>query len=86
MSRLWLLSLLPSLLSCLQSDDQCYNVTCQALSYPQCVITSENDKTITLNSIYCNNGKNLTLTILSLDKMMQCKVNKQRSGQCVRIN
>jgi len=41
----------------LQSDDQCYNVTCEAMTYPECVRTSENDKTITLNTIYCNNGK-----------------------------
>ncbi len=45
----------------LQSDDQCYNVTCDAMNFPECVTTNENDKTITLNSIYCNNGKRLRL-------------------------
>lgn len=42
---------------------------------PDCVKTSENDKTITFNSIYCSN-----------DKLKYCKINKQRNGQCVNIN
>ena len=46
----------------LQSDEQCYNVTCEALAYPECLRTSENDKTITFNTIYCNNGKQEGIT------------------------
>eukprot|EP00347_Sterkiella_histriomuscorum_P014652 403360065 len=45
------------------------------MSYPSCVKTSENDKTITFNTIYCNN-----------DKLQYCKINDQRNGECVKIN
>lgn len=40
----------------LSTDDQCYNVTCASITAPTCVSTSENDKTIILNSVYCSNG------------------------------
>jgi hypothetical protein len=57
------------------------------MTYPECVRTSENDKTITLNTIYCNNGTYQVMWLLTtIDKLMFCKINKQRTGQCVKIN
>jgi hypothetical protein len=56
--KLVILTLIISLTRALQSDEQCYNVTCGAMSDPaDCVKTNEVDKTIIFNSIYCSNGK-----------------------------
>ena len=54
---------------CLYSEDQCYNVTCDTLTSPECVKTSENDKTITLNVVYCNNSKIILFIVYVLDKL-----------------
>lgn len=45
-----------TVISALFSEDQCFNVTCDALAGNECVSTSDNDKTIKLNSVYCSNG------------------------------
>ena len=40
------------------SNDVCYNVTCDSLSYPECMKTSNTDMTINLGSSYCSNYLN----------------------------
>ena len=75
-----LLSLVPYFSLALSTDDQCYNVTCAAITAPTCISTSENDKTITLNSVYCSNGQSNITSLIYLDKTKYCKLNSLRNG------
>ena len=74
--HLYLLSLTFSIvLGYETSDGVCYNVTCDTMSKPDCVITSNDEpKKMTINPVYCSNSK-LFKTNDPLGKTKSCKLN-----------